>query len=56
MMRATAVGSVTFAVAADPTHAMFGLFAMAPSVNGTGFRLERQSPFGVTEKLRGNDY
>lgn len=27
----TAVGSVTFALAADPNHAMFGLFAMAPT-------------------------
>ena len=31
MKPATTVGSVTFAVAADPENAMFGLFAMAPT-------------------------
>lgn len=31
MKPATTVGSVTFAVAADPAHAMFGRFAMTPT-------------------------
>jgi predicted enzyme related to lactoylglutathione lyase len=31
MKPATTVGSVTFALAADPAHAMFGLFALAPT-------------------------